>query len=89
MTVRKRPAEDAVDGPSKKARKSEPGPSNGSAGPDRAQLQKQSLRLFGFRDRLKQSLQKPELVAMLEENGQEVPQGVERVRTGDGVSLCP
>ena len=65
-----------MDGPSKKIKKEEAGP---SSGPDRAQLKKQSQLIFGFRDKLK-SLGKSEMQLLLEENEQDIPQGEERVR---------
>ena len=74
---RKRPTEDATDGPSKKKPKKES--ANGSSGPDRTQLMKQSKRIFGYRDKLKK-IGKPELQLLLEENGQEVAEGIERVK---------
>ena len=77
---RKRPAEDAVDGPSKKVKKEEPGP-------DRAQLKKQSQLVFGIRDNLKK-LDKRELQLLLEENEQEVPAGTERVRSAMEFKTC-
>ncbi|XP_043217135.1 poly [ADP-ribose] polymerase 1-like [Amphibalanus amphitrite] len=84
----KRPAEDAVDGPSKKPKKEE-------AGPDRSKLKKQSQLVFGFRDQLKK-LGKRELQLLLEENDQEVPSGTERMldRLSDGMAFgallpCP
>jgi len=70
----KRKAENGVDEPDAKKMKKEI-----KEDPEKEEMRKQNKKMFYYRDLLQKNLKKPELVTLLEYNGQEIATGVDRM----------